>query len=169
MVARGGIEPPTRGFSVARWATLTVRKPKIGGGFSRAAGRTRRGPILFRSRPSIRCRRDHKICETKQVWFAATEHLPTPKLVSKTNYLGPLPRDWNRSPGRVPPIGAAMRVRDTYRPRHAQVGHIPNASDHDQELATPLARKKESFGTQSASNRTWPHLPAHLVIHSNLI
>jgi hypothetical protein len=33
MVARGGIEPPTRGFSVARSAGAAARKSKIRQGF----------------------------------------------------------------------------------------------------------------------------------------
>src|SRR5688572_1115662 len=49
MVARGGIEPPTRGFSVAGTVALAARQSKSRQGLSAGAG-PRRGRLLHRSK-----------------------------------------------------------------------------------------------------------------------
>ena len=48
MVARGGIEPPTRGFSVAGTAALAARKPKTGKTFAAGVGPGRVRPNPYR-------------------------------------------------------------------------------------------------------------------------
>ena len=53
MVARGGIEPPTRGFAVAGSATIAARKPKTGLSFFAVGcpGRANGFPVTARSPP----------------------------------------------------------------------------------------------------------------------
>src|SRR6186713_3333513 len=81
VVARGGIEPPTRGFSVRRRARFGASKPKSAKKFSARRPNRRDRPILYRAPRELTDRNRRRAHARQRVAGIATERGPNRRAV----------------------------------------------------------------------------------------
>jgi len=147
VVARGGIEPPTRGFSVRRRGRLGARKPKTGKGFLLGRPNRPARPNPYRTEAGRAACVRRYIHSGQQLTRIATERLPNRSVAAARHS----PRAAGDS--RAGPWGRQCRTPSAHQPRLTVLApHVPREHPFQhRSAATSHAGNLESWRTSAAA------------------